>query len=149
MAFMPSSFTTAKLPSISDIPAFGGGVTPEALEQLAERAGIDLPRGRAGMPIDERRSLHSVLAWARDRFAECLQGPDGVRARDYGDQLFSVTPKTGRPLLFSLSDKLPKYFGIESVTIPKLFHLREIQQSVMANFREIFEKALKEADSNG
>lgn len=55
----------------------------EALEQLADRAGIDLPRGRAGLPLDERRSLHTVLAWARDRFAECLQGPDGARARDY------------------------------------------------------------------
>lgn len=55
----------------------------EALEQLAERAGIDLPRGRAAMPPDERRSLHRVLAWARDRFAEHLRHPDGASAREY------------------------------------------------------------------
>ncbi|MFM7248566.1 MAG: DNA primase [Planctomycetaceae bacterium] len=55
----------------------------EALEQLAERAGIDLPRGRGGLPPDERQSLHRVLAWARDRFAEQIRHPDGARARDY------------------------------------------------------------------
>ena len=65
----------------------------EALEQLAERAGIDLPRGRSALPPDERRSLHAVLAWARDRFAECLRLPEGKRAREYllGRGLSSVT----------------------------------------------------------
>ena len=42
----------------------------EALEQLAERAGIDLPRGRGALPVDERKSLHKVLNWACDRFAD-------------------------------------------------------------------------------
>lgn len=69
---------------------------------------------------------------------------EGTRASDYQGGLFSVQPKTGaHPLLFSMADKLPKYFGVESVTIPKKFRLAEIQKSVMANFREIFDAQLK------
>lgn len=55
----------------------------EALEQLADRAGIDLPRGRAGLPVDERRLLHRVLGWACDRFEEHLRHPTAAAARDY------------------------------------------------------------------
>ena len=56
----------------------------EALEQLAERAGIDIPRGRGGLPVDERKSLHQVLGWACDRYAECLRrSPEAGRAREY------------------------------------------------------------------
>jgi len=75
-----------------------------------------------------------------------LSGTDaeGTRASDYPGALFSVQPKNSdHPLLFSMADKLPKYFGIESVTIPKKFHLADIQKSVMANFREIFDAQLK------
>ena len=56
----------------------------EALEQLAERAGIDLPRGRGTLPVDERKSLHKVLNWACDRFADHLRrAPDAEPARAY------------------------------------------------------------------
>ncbi len=56
----------------------------EALEQLAERAGIDIPRGRAGLPIDERKSLHRILAWASSLYAQCLaQATEARVARDY------------------------------------------------------------------
>lgn len=56
----------------------------EALEQLAERAGIDLPRGRGAVPVDERKSLHKVLTWACDRFADHLRrAPDAEPARAY------------------------------------------------------------------
>jgi hypothetical protein len=67
---------------------------------------------------------------------------EGVRARDYG-ALFSIkgTSQNGHPLLFSVSDKKPKYFGIASVVIPKTFHLDTIIQSVMANFRAYFDQA--------
>jgi hypothetical protein len=71
-----------------------------------------------------------------------LSGTDaeGVRARDYPVGLFSAKyTRSGAPLLFSRYDKQPKYFGIESVTIPKLFHLNEIVRSVMGNFRMIFD----------
>ena len=56
----------------------------EALEQLAERAGIDLPRGRGAVPVDERKSLHKVLTWACDRFSDHLRrAPDAEPARAY------------------------------------------------------------------
>lgn len=69
---------------------------------------------------------------------------EGVRASAYGGKLYSVNnPGQRRPLLFSVADKKPKYFGIESVTIPKLFHLAEAQKSVMANFRQLFDQAFR------
>lgn len=65
---------------------------------------------------------------------------EGIEAGNYPGKLFSVNRKTGgAPLLFSVSDKSPKYFGIESVTIPQKWHLRDVELSVMANFREIFD----------
>lgn len=73
-----------------------------------------------------------------------LSGTDaeGVEAKDYPGKLFSVNRKSGGvPLLFSIADKSPKYFGIESVTIPQKWNLRDVELSVMANFREIFESA--------
>lgn len=75
-----------------------------------------------------------------------LSGTDavGIRARNYGDGLFSGKSSSGLPLLFSKVDKKPKYFGIASVTIPKKFQLAQIQQNVMANFRDIFQAAMKE-----
>jgi hypothetical protein len=72
-----------------------------------------------------------------------LTGTDaeGVEAKDYPG-LYSGKGK-GRPLLFSISDKKPKYFGIESVTIPQKFHTGTIVKSVMANFRSIFDDAFR------
>lgn len=73
-----------------------------------------------------------------------ISGTDavGVQASDYGDQLFSVNRKAGGvPLLFSIKDRAPKYFGVPSVTIPKKFHIAEIQTRVMDNFKDIFEAA--------
>lgn len=75
-----------------------------------------------------------------------LSGTDaaGVRASAFGGGgLFSAKyPRlSGRPLLFSVADKKPRYFGIESVTIPKKFHLTENITSVMSNFRSIFDEA--------
>ena len=56
----------------------------EALEQLAERAGIPLARG-SGLPAaDERASLRQCLAWAADRFHDCLRhSTEAGQARDY------------------------------------------------------------------
>jgi hypothetical protein len=70
----------------------------------------------------------------------------GIAASEYGSGLFRVDRRaSGTPLLFSIADKKPKYFGVESVTIPQKFHLRDIQQSVMGNFRSIFDAAFKGA----
>ena len=55
----------------------------------------------------------------------------GTRAEDYPGELVRVDRGGGKaPLLVSASDREPKYFGKESVTIPKKFHLIEIAQEV-------------------
>lgn len=46
--------------------------------------------------------------------------------------------RTGRPLLFSVTDNKAKYFGAESVNIRKKFHLEEDVNTVMSNFRSVF-----------
>ncbi len=74
-----------------------------------------------------------------------ISGTDavGTEAKDYPGGLFSVNRKAGGPpLLFSIAERAPRYFGIASVNVPKKFHIEEIQQSVMANFKEIFQTAL-------
>ena len=56
----------------------------EALEQLADRAGIELPRGRVGPAGDERAVLNRTMEWAAARFRECLaRGAEATPARDY------------------------------------------------------------------
>ena len=56
----------------------------EALEQLAQRAGIDLPRGRGGLPTDEKASILAAVSWAADRYRDCLRAaPEAKTARDY------------------------------------------------------------------
>lgn len=60
---------------------------PEALELLAERAGIKLDRrGNSPGEGDERKSLYSLLAWAEDQFQRYLiQSPEAEIARRYFD----------------------------------------------------------------
>lgn len=77
-----------------------------------------------------------------------LSGTDaeGTRASAFGDGLFSARyPRAdgGAPLLFSMADKQPRYFGVSEVTIPKKFQLTEDVVSVMANFRAVFDDAWK------
>ncbi|MFM7245359.1 MAG: DNA primase, partial [Planctomycetaceae bacterium] len=56
----------------------------EALEQLADRAGITLPRGRGGLPADDKATLRTVMAWATERFRDFLNtSPEAAPARDY------------------------------------------------------------------
>jgi DNA primase len=55
----------------------------EALEHLADRAGINLPRGRGGPSPDDRANLWRTLDWAAGRFRDCLQSQAGAAARDY------------------------------------------------------------------
>lgn len=73
-----------------------------------------------------------------------ISGSGAPRITENADKLFSVQRKAGGPpLLFSLADKSPKYFGVTSVTIPKKWRLNDIQKNVMQNFREMFDKALR------
>jgi hypothetical protein len=68
---------------------------------------------------------------------------EGVSPSNYGDKLFSGKSATGTPLLFSISDKQPKFFGTPSITITPKWHLREIQLRVMQNFRTLFDTAFR------
>jgi hypothetical protein len=74
-----------------------------------------------------------------------LSGTDavGVRASTFGDGLVSSGSKrkSGRPLLFSVTDRQPRYVGVPSVNIPPKFHLAEDVNSVMSNFRQVFNNA--------
>jgi hypothetical protein len=68
---------------------------------------------------------------------------EGIQASSYGDKLFSVNRLTGGvPMLFSIKDRAPKYFGVPNVNVPKKFHVADIQQRVMASLKDIFESAL-------
>jgi hypothetical protein len=129
-----------KVTSDADIAAAGNfgamGVTVE-VDGDTIRTTLTDPRGNI---FEDGGVVHgNPLLWLP------LSGTDaeGIRAADYPGGLFSVNRKAGGPpLLFSVADRAPKYFGIESVTIPKKFHLAEIQTSVMASFQKIFEDAL-------
>lgn len=78
-----------------------------------------------------------------------LSGTDaaGIRASAFGGGLVSARKArtTGRPLLFSVTDRKPKYFGIEGIVMPKKFHLSEDVTGVMSNYRSIFNRAWKAA----
>jgi hypothetical protein len=129
-----------KTASDADIRAAGNfgdmGVTVE-VDGDTIRTTLDDPRGNI---FEDGGTIHgNPLLWLP------LSGTDaeGIRAGEYPGGLFSVNRKAGGvPLLFSVADRAPKYFGIESVNIPKKFHLADIQTNVMANFQQIFKDAL-------
>lgn len=64
-----------------------------------------------------------------------------VRARDYAGKLFRVNRPGKAPLL--MDDTGPKYFGKESVTIPKKWHLRKIVREVSRKMNQFYREAMK------
>ena len=67
------------------------------------------------------------------------QEAQGVSAKDYPGRLFRTTRKSdGLPLLGSVDDKEMKYFGKESVTIPKKFHLVEIAREEAQKYGALY-----------
>jgi hypothetical protein len=80
------------------------------------------------------------LLWIPLSFATDAKG---VMARDFPGGLFRVDRKSGAaPLLFSVASGDPKYFGKESVTIPKKFHIRQIITAVSQKMAKIYRDAL-------
>jgi hypothetical protein len=71
--------------------------------------------------------------------------PKGLYARNFPGGLFRVDRRSGRPLLLSRSDRQPKYFLIDSVTIPKKFQVLEIINQVSRTLRSRFLRILREA----
>ncbi len=71
-----------------------------------------------------------------------ISGTDaaGIKASEFGDLVSSKYPRLngGRPLLFSVADREPKYFGIESVTVGKRLHLEDDITAAMNNFKQYF-----------
>lgn len=86
--------------------------------------------------------LGRPLLWIPLSFGDA-KGADGkgVRARDYPGQLFRVNRKGKNPLL--MSDTGPQYVGVESVTIPKKWHLREITKRVSRNLGKYYREAMR------
>ncbi len=70
---------------------------PEAVERLANEAGIDLPKATPDIVAQEtrRRSLHEVVELACAWFEAELQRPKGRNARDYLDRR-GLGPETQR-----------------------------------------------------
>jgi hypothetical protein len=66
------------------------------------------------------------------------------RARDWGRKnggLFRVDRKNGKaPLLLSVRDGKPKFFGKEQVTLRTKFHIRDICKRVMAGYADLYAK---------
>jgi len=99
---------------------------------------------------------HDIPYWSVFQFGKVIQGrpllwipfsfasdAQGRRARDYPGGLFKVVRKSdGLPMLWSVTDKRPKYFGKESVTIPKKFKVLEIIRLVASNIKLFFVEQL-------
>ncbi len=78
------------------------------------------------------------LLWIPLSFAKDAQG---IRAKNFPGGLFRVDRKSGgAPLLLSIQDQRPKYFGKESVRIPKKFRIREIAREVARGIGGIYRK---------
>lgn len=79
------------------------------------------------------------LLWIPLSFAEDAKG---VLARNFPGGLFRVdrSKKGKAPLLLSYATRQPKYFGKESVTIPKKFHVIEIIQDVAKRIPAFFKQ---------
>lgn len=102
----------------------------------------DIPYWRVfekGATIHGKPMLWIPLSFARDA--------QNVWARDYPGGLFRVNRLGKAPLLLSRDTHEPKYFGKESVTIPKKFHLAEITRKAAQQIGPLFKRifaALKE-----
>ncbi len=84
------------------------------------------------------------LLWIPLSFAKDAQG---VLARDYPGKLFRVNRKSGAaPLLMTRKPGQKaeaKYFGKESVTIPKKFHLVEIIKDGAKKLKQFYSERMK------
>ena len=81
------------------------------------------------------------LLWIPFSFARDAQG---VRARDYPGGLFKIVRKRdGLPMLWSVGDREPKYFGKESVRIPKKFKVLEIIRLIASRIEVFFADHLR------
>lgn len=103
------------------------------------------------------RIVHAVFYWKVFEYGAVIKGrpllwipldfasdAKGVMARDYPGQLFRVDRKGKAPLLMS-PDGSAKYFGKESVKIPKKFHLRAICQDEATKLPVYYKQLMSQA----
>lgn len=80
------------------------------------------------------------LLWIPLSFGDAAK--TGVRARDFPRPLFRVNRPGRAPLL--LDDTGPQYFGKESVTIPRKWHLRDIVKRIArTKMRQFYKEAFR------
>jgi hypothetical protein len=72
-------------------------------------------------------------------------GGEHIAPRNFPGGLVSANTLSGPPLLLSAATKQPVYFGVESVTEPKLFHFEADIQGVADRIPDIFQSSLKQA----
>jgi len=93
--------------------------------------------------FEEGRVIHGKpLLWIPLSFASDAKG---VMARDYPGQLFRVDRPGKAPLLMTnvgAGRAEAKYFGKESVTIPKKWHLRDIVKRTSREMASYYRRAM-------
>lgn len=102
------------------------------------------------------RITHSVPYWKIFQFGGVIKGKpmlwiplsfaadaQGIRARDYPGDLFKVERPGKAPLLLGGRPATPKYFGKESVTMPKKFRLVEISKEESRKMGTVYRAQLK------
>jgi len=113
---------------------------------------IDIPYGHVfefGANIKGKPSLFNPegLLWIP------LSGTAKITAQEYGLTVGPLVrvprqgmtrPGGGKPLLFDIKAKQPAFFGMQAVTIPQKFHIRQICEEIANNFSDIFHKNLPE-----
>lgn len=106
---------------------------------------------RSGIII---RATHAVKYWRVFEFGATIKGKPmlwiplsfasdaiGKSARDFGGKLFRVDRPGKAPLL--MSDTGPKYFGKESVTIPRKWRLRETIRTVVKRLPAYYKEGMR------
>jgi hypothetical protein len=132
----------------ADIKAGGNFSSPRWQEGFQAKVSY---QSRSAINI---RVTHSVSYWRVFEFGATIKGKPllwipldfatdakGLRARDYPGKLFRVERPGKAPLL--MSDTGPKYFGKESVTIPKKWHLRQVVRNVAGRLNTYYREAMR------
>lgn len=65
-------------------------------------------------------------------------GGKPVFARDFPGRLFKIESKSGKPLLMDAVNKTPRYVGLQSVRIPRKFHIRDIIRQEASRMKEVY-----------
>lgn len=148
----------------------------DAGEEIRKRAAADMasagnfgPRWTGGLNVEITEGggnirmafSHSVPYFSVFQYGKVIHGrpllwiplsfaadAKGVLARNFPGGLFKVIRKDPNkaPLLLSRQTREPKYFGKESVTIPKKFHVIEIIRDVSKELRGYFLRNYRKED---